>query len=857
MDIGTIQESNLIDEMKRSYLDYAMSVIVARALPDVRDGLKPVHRRILYAMHKVGITYSGRFRKSATVVGEVLGKYHPHGDMPVYDALARMAQDFSMRYPLIHGQGNFGSVDGDPPAAMRYTEVKMARISQEMLRDIEKETVDHIDNFDGSLQEPTILPASIPNLLLMGADGIAVGMATKIPPHNLGEVVDALVFMIDKRRKDSEILRDTQRKSDVSVSSEKTEQSDTLSSSEFSEEPVTTEDLMQFIKGPDFPTAGLIYDYEEIKKVYATGRGRIVMRAKADIEELKNGKNAIVVTEIPYQVNKATMIARIAQLVKDKKIPDISDLRDESDRRGIRVVMELKRGSIPKKVLNRLYKNTQMQTPFSANMVALVNGTPQTLSIKDILEEFIKHRQTIIRRRSEYELKEARAREHILLGLKIAVDNIDEVINTIRNAPDVDAARTQLMEKFKLSEIQAQAILDMQLKRLAALERQKIEDELAMVRETIAYLEDLLAHPEKILGVIKDELLNVKKLYNDDRRTRVFKGKVGEFSEEDLIPNEQTIVTISKTGYIKRVPKGTFKSQRRGGKGVVGMTTKEEDNIEHLLNCQTHDYLLFFTNRGRVFKLRTWEIPEASRTAKGQAVINLLSIEQGELVQSILPVPSDAFEKEEKSTILMATKNGVVKRTEFSQYKNIKSSGLITINLDKDDEVVWVEWTSGDRDIMLVTNQGKAIRFPESEVRPTGRATRGVTGIKLGKEDIVVSMEAIRSKEPKSTDKRRKLFRDMMVITKNGLGKRTDVNEFRGQHRGGKGIKVANVTKRTGTISIALLVTQDDNQLIISSKKGQVIKLPIKNIPRLSRNTQGVILMRMKQGDEPAAASTV
>ncbi|MCR4263446.1 MAG: DNA gyrase subunit A [Candidatus Roizmanbacteria bacterium] len=834
MNIGKIEPTNLIEEMQRSYLDYAMSVIVARALPDVRDGLKPVHRRILYAMHKVGLTHVSRFKKSATVVGEVLGKYHPHGDMPVYDALARMAQEFSMRYPLVHGQGNFGSIDGDPPAAMRYTEVKMAKITQEVMRDIEKETVDFVNNFDGSLQEPTVLPAATPNLLLMGADGIAVGMATKIPPHNLGEVVDAIIFMID---------RTTQKKT-VKATSEATE-------------PITTEDLMQFIKGPDFPTAAHIYDHEEIKKVYATGRGKIVMRAKADIEDMSNGKSAIIVTEIPYQVNKATMITKIAQLVKDKKIPDISDLRDESDRRGIRVVMELKRGSIPKKVLNRLFKYTQMQSTFPANMVALVDGTPQTLSLKDILEHFIKHRQTIVKRRSEFELRQAKAREHILLGLKIAVDNIDEVINTIRKAPDVDTARTQLMKKFDLSEIQAQAILDMQLKRLAALERQKIEDELKMVREMIAYLEDLLSRPEKMLGVIKDELKHIKEQYNDERRTRVYKGKVGEFSEEDLIQNEQTLITVSKTGYIKRLPRGTFKLQRRGGKGVVGMTTKEEDNIEHMITAQTHDYLMFFTNQGRVFRMRAWEIPEGSRISKGQAVINLLNIQQGELVQSILAVPADAYEKQPKSTILMATKNGVVKRTEFSHYQNIKASGLITINLDSGDEVVWVEWTSGDRDIMLVTHLGKTIRFPEIEVRPTGRATRGVTGIKRSKEDFVVAMEALKTETTAPADKRIKTFKDLLVITQNGLGKRTDVNEFRGQHRGGKGVKVANVTKKTGPISIALLVDQDSEQIVISSRKGIVIKLPIKNIPRLSRNTQGVILMRMKSGDEPAAASAV
>lgn len=836
MNIGTIKETNIIEEMERSYLDYAMSVIVSRALPDVRDGLKPVHRRILFAMHKVGLTYSSRFSKSAKVVGEVLGKYHPHGDMPVYDALARMAQDFSMRYPLIFGQGNFGSIDGDPPAAMRYTEVKMARITAEMLKDIEKETVGHVDNFDGSLKEPTVLPAVFPNLLLMGADGIAVGMATKIPPHNLGEVIDATNYMIDRY----------QSSFNKSVTS-----TDIIDL-----ETITTDELMEFVKGPDFPTAGIIFDQEEIKKVYATGRGKIVMRAKASIEEMPSGKNAIIVTEIPYQVNKATLVTKIAELVKDKKIVEISDLRDESDRRGIRVVIELKKNGIPKKVLNRLYKYTQMQTTFPANMVALVDGTPQTLGLKTILDEFIKHRQTIIRRRSEFELKAARAREHILEGLKIAVDNIDEVIEIIRRSPDVDSARKKLMDRFKLSELQSQAILDMQLKRLAALERQKIEEELAMIRETIAYLEDLLAHPEKILMVIKEELTQIKEKYNDQRRTKIIKQAIGQFSDEDLIPDEETLITISKTGYIKRMPTSTFKTQRRGGKGVVGMTTKEQDQIEHLLFAKTHDHVMFFTNLGRVFMLRGWELPEASRQAKGMAIINLLNIEQGELIQSILSVRPERISKDTKSSIFMATKTGVVKKTGFDKFTNIKSSGLIAIRLDEGDELVWVKETTTDFEIMLVTHDGKVIRFPETEVRETGRATRGVTGIKLSKSDYVVAMEAIKVSEDAPGDKRRKWFKDLLVVTHLGLGKRTNIEDFRGQHRGGKGIKVANLTSKTGPVAQAFLVTQDIEQVIISAKSGQVIKLPLKNIPRLSRDTQGVILMRFTDKDDYVATAT-
>ena len=842
MNIGKIENSPIVDEMQRSYLDYAMSVIVARALPDVRDGLKPVHRRILYAMHKVGLSYSARFSKSAKVVGEVLGKYHPHGDMPVYDALARMAQDFSMRYPLIQGQGNFGSVDGDPPAAMRYTEVKMSRIAAEMLRDIDKETVEFVDNFDGSLQEPTLLPAAIPNLLLMGADGIAVGMATKIPPHNLGEVVDAVCFMIDRQTKERK--------------NEKTkEQANNEERIANSEQPITTEELMQFIKGPDFPTGASIYNAEEIKSVYATGRGRITIRAIAKIEELKSGRNAIVVTEIPYQVNKALMVAKIAQLVKDKKITDVADLRDESDRHGIRVVVELKRTAIPKKILNQLYKYTQMQTVFPANMVALVDNTPQTLSLKTILEEFIKHRQVIVQRRSEFELKAAKAREHILEGLKIAVDHIDEVINTIRRSSDVEDAKQQLMTKFKLSDLQAQAILDMQLKRLAALERRKIEDELKMVRETIAYLTDLLAHPEKILFVIREELQNVKKLFADERRTKVYKQQLGQFSDEDLIPNEEVIVTISKTGYIKRLQKGTFKVQRRGGKGVIGMTTKEQDMIEHLIIAETHDILLFFTNKGRVFLQRGWEIPETSRQAKGTAIINLLNIEQGELIQSVLSVSSESLTEKNVHCIFMATKRGVVKQTKLSDFRNIKSSGIIAIRLDAGDELVWVHETTKNDEIMLVTYKGKVIRFPSTEVRETGRATRGVTGIALGQDDYVVRMECIR-RDPPPADKRRAWFKDLLVVTERGLGKRTNIDEFRGQHRGGKGIKVANITAKTGNVADALIITQDTEQLIISSKKGQVIKLPMKNIPRLSRNTQGVILMRFTDSSEVVSTAT-
>jgi DNA gyrase subunit A len=826
-NIGKIEDIHITEEMQRSYLDYAMSVIVSRALPDVRDGLKPVHRRILYAMHKMGLTYNNRFNKSAKVVGEVLGKYHPHGDIPVYDALVRMAQDFSMRYPLIHGQGNFGSVDGDPPAAMRYTEVKLSKIASQLLSDIEKETVPYTDNFDGSLKEPLLLPAAMPNLLLMGADGIAVGMATKIPPHNLSEVVDALLFIIDKKIKPQTVTE------------------------------VTLDEIMQFIKGPDFPTAGIIYDKDEIVNTYATGRGKILMRAKTTIDELPNGKTAIIVTEIPYQVNKAQTIAKIAQLVKDKKIVGITDLRDESDRRGIRIVIELKRGSIPNKILNRLFKYTQLQTTFPANMVALVEGTPQTLTLKEILEFFIAHREEIITKRSEFELRQAKAREHILEGLVIAVDNIDEVIHTIRNSKDVEDAKLQLIDKFTLTEIQAIAILDMQLKKLAALERQKLIDELAEVRKIIAYLEDLLSHKDKLYGLMKQELSELKTTFGDERKTKIIKGALKEFRDEDLIPNIETLVTISKTGYIKRMTAVTFKLQRRGGKGVIGMTTKEEDNIEHLLTVNTHDYLLFFTNKGRVFRVRGWDIPEGVRQSKGQALVNFLNIEDGELVQSVLNIPSEELSDTSTASCFMATKFGVVKRTKLINFKNIKTSGIIAIKLDENDELVWVHKTSGKDDIMLVTHSGKVIRFHESEVRETGRATRGVTGIHLKKDDYVVAVSCIFSEPKINPESKKKPFTDLLVIMQHGIGKRTDVSEFRGQHRGGKGIKVANITPKTGPVHIALLITQLDTEIVISSLHGQVIKLPIKNIPRLSRNTQGVILMRFSSKDDAPTAATL
>lgn len=823
MNIGKIQPVEITAEMKRSYLDYAMSVIVARALPDVRDGLKPVHRRILYAMHEMSLTHSAKYSKSAKIVGEVMGKYHPHGDMPIYDALVRLAQDFSMRYPLVDGQGNFGSMDGDPPAAMRYTEARLAAITAEMLYDLDKETVNYTPNFDATLKEPLYLPAKLPNLLLMGSEGIAVGMATKIPPHNLGEVVNAVCYMIEKARVPKE-----GKVSNVPKA--------------FDTSNITIDELLEFVKGPDFPTYGAIYDISEIKNVYLTGRGRIIIRGKAEIEDIGGGKSAIIITELPYQVNKAQLVARIADLAKEKKVEGISDLRDESDRHGIRVVVELKRDATPKKILNNLFKHTALQTIFPANIVALVDGTPQTLNLKSILEEYLKHRFSVIYKRSEFELKQSKARLHILEGLKIAVDNIDAVIKTIRASKTQEDAKMNLMEKFKLTDIQATAILDMQLRRLAALERQKIEDEYEMVKETIAYLENLLANPQKILKVIKDELLNLKEKYNDERRTRVFKSKVGEFSEEDLIPNEPTVITLTTTGYIKRQSLNSFRTQHRGGKGVKGMTTKEEDEIMHIQYAQTHDNILFFTNKGKVYQLRAFEIVESSRTSKGAAIINLLSIEVGEKVESFV-----VYGKEDKrGYVFLTTRKGTVKKTSLSEFENIRRSGIASIKLDKNDELVWSSLTSGNDDVLIVTKNGKAIRFSEKAARPLGRNTMGVRGIKLTGDDEVIGMDVIeKGQNP-----------NLLTIMERGLGKKTPANHFHKQSRGGQGVKVANVTQKTGKVAFAQVIPQKCEKIIVTSKRGQVVKLELSSVPKLSRATQGVILMRFSSQTDSVTSAT-
>ena len=811
-DIGKIEPIEIIDEMQRSYLDYAMSVIVARALPDVRDGLKPVHRRIIYAMQRMGVTHSARYTKSAKVVGEVLGKYRPHGDSPVYEALVRMAQDFAMRYPLIDGQGNFGSIDGDPPAAMRYTETRLGRISEALLYDLDKQTVDWTDNFDGSLKEPVFLPAVLPNLLINGSSGIAVGMATNIPPHNLAEIIDAVVHLIDNPES-------------------------------------SVEDLMEYVKGPDFPTGAQIYDISEITAAYATGKGKIIMRAKAEIEETKSGKFQIIVTEIPYQVNKSTLIIRIAELVKTKRLEGIADLRDESDRKGLRIVIELKRDAKPQSVLNNLYKFTALQQSFPVNMVALVDGTPQTLTLKMILAQFVKHRQNIVVRRSRFELEEAKKRAHILEGLKIAIDNIDAVVETIKKSPDAETAKVNLMQKFKLTEIQAVAILDMQLRKLAALEREKIEEELKMTLEEIAYLEDILAHKEKILIVAKEELIKLKEKFADDRRTRVFKQKIGEFSEEDLIANEPTIVTITVGGYVKRQDISSFRSQRRGGKGISGITTKEEDTVAQLFVANTHDNLLFFTDRGRVFQLKVYDLPESSRISKGVAIVNLLDLLSEEKVLSILPVKKHKDQTQNKTKfVLMATKDGVVKKTAIASYESIRRSGIIAIKLSSGDQLRWAKLTTGDDIVFLVSKHGMSIKFDEKNVRPMARDTMGVRGIKLKKEDELIGMDVINKEDVKA---------QLLVVTEKGIGKKSEVSAWPLQLRGGVGVKAANLGEKTGSIVTAQILTKEDDALIITSQRGQVIRVTLKGIPKLTRDTQGVLIMRLSQADKVAAATII
>lgn len=857
-EFGTIIPSSMVTEMEKSYLDYAMSVIVSRALPDVRDGLKPVHRRILFAMKGLGLSHNASYKKSARIVGEVLGKYHPHGDTAVYDALVRLAQDFSMRYPLIDGQGNFGSVDGDSAAAMRYTEAKLQAITEELLADLDKNTVSFTDNFDGSYQEPTVMPARLPNLLLMGADGIAVGMATKIPPHNLSEVVDAITQLITMGQVSN-------TNPEVSAKLESTDQNakeeflesctPSLLTGQFVSE-ATVDDLLTHIKGPDFPTGGIIFDHAAIKDVYVTGKGRVLTRAKTTIEEGKSGKYQIIVTELPYQVNKARLVAKIADLVRNKKIVGITDLRDESDRQGMRIVIELKRDSRPKSVLNNLFKYTQLQDTFSANLVALNDqGAPQLMTLKVILNSYVAHRQLVVTARAQYELKSARARAHILEGLLIALDHLDEVINIIRNSTDADVARERLMEKFGLSHIQATAILDMQLRRLAALERKKIEDEYKQIKLTIENLVMLLSHPNKILGVISSELLELKEKYQDARRTQVVKSGVGEFNEEDLVAPEENIIAVTETGYIKRMPLSTYKSQRRGGQGVMGMATKAEDSLKYLITANTHDQLLMFTNTGKVFKLKVHEIPEGSRQAKGQAVINLINIEQHEQLRAIITVKAGEQSAQDQY-IFLATKKGLVKKTSMADFQNIRTNGIIAIILKDDDQLVWGSLTGGDDHIILVTSHGKSIRFSEKEIRATARDTQGVRGISLKAGDFIVAAESLNKEAQKPADGRRKFFRDFLIVTEKGIGKRTPTQEYPVQKRGGQGVKVANLSPKTGNVACGMIVTQQDISVVLTTSKANVIKLPIKNIPQLKRPTQGVILIRLHKADDTVAAIT-
>jgi DNA gyrase subunit A len=806
-DIGTVRIQKLETEMETSYLAYAMSVIISRALPDVRDGLKPVHRRILYVMNTLGLRHTAKYRKSAQVVGEVMGKFHPHGDTAIYDAMVRLAQDFSMRYPLVDGQGNFGSMDGDSPAAMRYTEARMAGIAEEMLLDIEKDTVDFVPNYDGTAKQPSVLPAKLPNLLLNGQMGIAVGMATNIPPHNLSELVDALVLIIDRG------------------------------------DEITLEDLMKHVKGPDFPTGGIIFGNESIRQAYGTGKGSVVVRAKAEIIEDKKGHESIVVTEIPYAVNKSTMVEKIAELVRDKRIVGISDLRDESSRNGVKVVVDLKKDSYPKKILNQLYKLTPMQTAFHLNMLALVdNGRqPRVLSLEMMLREYLRHRQVVVRRRTEFELRKARERAHILEGYKIALDNIDEVIATIRASQTVDEARANLIKKFTLTEIQARAILAMQLRTLAGLERKKIEDELAELRKLIAELEKILASESEILRVIREELEELKAKYGDERRTQIIGSELGKFSEEELVPNEQVIVTLTTGNYIKRIPSNTYKSQGRGGKGIMGMTTKEEDVVEHLILTQNHDYMLFFTNKGRVFRLKVYEIPAASRTAKGQPVVNLIQLGQGEKVTSL--VTFDATQT--SSYLFMATKFGTVKKTALVDYANVRANGLISIKLDPGDELKWVKLTSGKDEIIESTALAQAIRFKESEVRPMGRATRGVRGIRLRTGDEVVGMDVV---VPGS---------ELLVVMENGYGKRTKVDQFVTHARGGVGIKAGVVSGKTGKTVDVRAISDDSDEVVVVSTQGIVIRMPLSGISLIGRATQGVRVMRLGEGDKVASVALV
>ncbi len=799
-----ITPRNIEDEMKSSFIDYSMSVIMSRALPDIRDGLKPVHRRILFTMKEMGLRHNVAYKKSARVVGDCLGKYHPHGDTAVYDSMVRMAQDFSLRYPLVDGQGNFGSVDGDSPAAMRYTEVRMKTIADELLSDLDKETVDFVPNYDGSLEEPSILPAKLPNLLINGSSGIAVGMATNIPPHNLSEVIDGTLAVID----DPEI---------------------------------TVQGISKIVKGPDFPTAGIIQGKSGIKSYLETGRGSVKMRAKAELEEMKGNREAIIINELPYQVNKASLLEAIADLVKDKKLDGISDLRDESDRKGMRVVIELKRDANAQIVLNQLFKHTQMESSFGVIMLAIVDGKPRILNIKQLLENYIEHRKVIVIRRTKYELKKAEARAHILEGLKIALDHLDAVIKTIRESKDVESARERLIEKFKLTKIQAQAILEMKLQQLTNLERKKIDDEYLELIKLIDKLKSILADTRKVLNVIRTELEELKEKHGDARRTRIVAQMV-ELDEEDLIQHEEVAVTLSHTGYIKRIPLSTYRAQGRGGRGVTGMTTKDEDFVEHLFTTDTHAYLLLFTNKGRCHWLRVYEIPEGTRAAKGKAAVNFIQISSNEKITAAIPIKS--FEEEKESYLLMATKTGTIKKTPLSEYSNPRKGGIIALNLETGDELIDVKHTDGESEVLMATRDGIAIRFKETDVRPIGRAGKGVRGIKLEKNDSVVGMEAVRKDD---------IF---LTATENGYGKRTEVGKYRLQSRSGKGVKNMKTTDRNGRV-VGIKKAIDTDDLMLMTQKGVTIRLACQSVGIIGRNVQGVRLVRLDEGDKLSAIATV
>lgn len=840
-DSDLIIKTDITDEMQKAYLDYAMSVIVSRALPDVRDGLKPVQRRIIYAMQDQNMTSTAKFYKCAAVVGEVLKKYHPHGDMSVYEALVRMGQDFSLRYPLIIPQGNFGSIDNDPPAAMRYTECKLAKISDDLFVDIDKDTVDFVLN-DLQNYEPIYFPSVLPNILLNGVTGIAVGMATNIPPHNLSEVLDGLILLIDNA---DEIGKPPSKKDKgraIQIFDGKYgEIYARVSDLDFSSS-ATVEDLVKIIKGPDFPTGGIIYDHKEIVQMYATGKGRVVTRAKMETEEVKGGKIRLIVTEIPYQTYKATLIAKIADLIKSKRINGISDLRDESNKQGMRIVIELKRDAVVNKVQNQLYKYTPLQNTFNANCVALIDNEPKLMTLKMMLEEFVKHRQQIIVRRTIYLLRRAKEREHILQGLKIALDNLDAVIKLIRGSKDADVAKAGLIKKFGLTEIQAQAILDMQLRRLAALERQKIEDELKDIIKTIGGLEDLLASPKKVLNTIKKELGEIKEKYGDERKTKVIKGTVGQLSEADLIVNEPCIITISKSGYIKRLKEDTYRKQGRGGKGVSGQSLKEEDVVETIRTCNTHDWAFFFTNTGKVYKMRIWEIPESSRKAKGTPLVNFLSIKQNEKIQAFVTMNNETLANP-KNYMFFVTEKGKVKKTSMDQYENIRSSGIIAINLADKDSLVFVGLTTGKDEILITTSMGQSIKFKESDVRSMGRTASGVTGIKLSKKnDIVVGSVVIGSKTSKKAS--------LLAVAENGYGKRTNISEYKTQNRGGSGILTYKVTDKTGSLVSARKVDEKVKDVLVASQRGQVLRLSLKQIPQLGRATQGVRMIRLPKNDK-------